>query len=178
MKNIAVATAYSIYESPAGFGVVTASEAGLVAHHLPFGVSSCAEAREVAATIAPEAKGESELTRAAAGLLAGYFAGGKVVFDLPLDLDGFTPFQKEVYRVVAGIGYGSVLSYAGVAALCGSPKGARAVGGAMAKNRLPILIPCHRVLGATGSLTGFTAPGGVDSKRQLLLMEGGGAGCW
>ncbi len=172
MKQHATATAYSIYETAYGFGVVAASDNGLVAHHLPFGAPSIGDALELAATVHPQAKGESLLTGEGAGLLKGYFAGEQVVFNLPLDLQGFTPFQVSVYRTVAGIPYGTVLSYLEVAAACGSPRGARAIGGAMARNPLPILIPCHRVVGASGVMTGFTAPGGVASKREILVMEG------
>ncbi|GFO54339.1 hypothetical protein GMSM_13460 [Geomonas sp. Red276] len=165
-------TAYSIYETAAGFGVLAASDAGLVDHRLPFGTSTEEEARAWAAECYPSARGESPLTKAGAKLLKDYFAGERVAFDLPLDLDGFTSFQKGVYNLVFGIGYGKVMSYGEVAAACGSPKGARAIGGAMARNRLPVIIPCHRVLAGNGQLTGFTAPGGISSKKDLLLMEG------
>ena len=172
MKHYAFATACSIYETSAGFGALAASDAGLVAHHLPFGATTASAALEIVAQIHPLAAGENSLTRTGAELLTRYFAGEPVSFDLPLELDQFTGFRKTVYRVVAGIPYGTAMSYAQVAAACGSPKGARAIGGAMAGNPLPVLIPCHRVVGASGVLTGFTAPGGVASKRELLLMEG------
>ena len=172
MKTKATANAYSIYECAAGFGALLANDEGLVAHHLPYGTASAAEARLLVAERHPLATSETPLTIRAAELLVRYFSGEKVLFDLPLALDGCTGFQKEVYRFVAGIPYGTVLSYAEVAAACGSPKGARAIGGAMAKNELPIIIPCHRVVGTSGVLTGFTAPGGLASKRELLVMEG------
>lgn len=172
MKRKVTANACSMYESAAGFGAVLANDEGLVAHHLPYGVASAAEARQLVAELHPPALSESPLTVRAAELLVRYFAGENVAFDLPVALDGCTAFQKEVYRVVAGIPYGTALSYAEVAAACGSPKGARAIGGAMAKNNLPIIIPCHRVVGTSGVLTGFTAPGGLASKRELLSMEG------
>lgn len=160
-----------MYETAAGFGLVAASENGLVAHHLPYGASE-GDALEIAAALYPRATRDSELTGRAARVLRSYFEGERVLFDLPLDLAGFTPFQQSVYRTVAAIPYGAVLSYLEVAGACGSPRGARAIGGAMATNRLPIIIPCHRVVGASGVMTGFTAPGGIDSKRKLLLMEG------
>ena len=172
MKNFATATACSIYRTAAGFGVLAANANGLVAHNLPFGAASAGVARDLVAALHPQSAGESSLTREAAALMARYFAGERLAFDLPLELAGFTMFQRTVYRVVAGIPYGTALSYLEVAALCGSPKGARAIGVAMARNPLPILIPCHRVVGASGVMTGFTAPGGVASKRELLAMEG------
>ena len=168
----AIPTVDTIYEPAAGFGLVAANDTGLVAHNLPYGAPSLGDALELAATRHPQAKGESPLAKEGATLLVRYFAGERVAFDLPLALDAFTPFQRSVYRTVAGIPYGTVLSYLEVAAACGSPKGARAIGGAMARNPLPILIPCHRVVGKSGVMTGFTAPGGVASKRELLLMEG------
>ncbi|WP_129126659.1 methylated-DNA--[protein]-cysteine S-methyltransferase [Geomonas oryzae] len=172
MKQEAAATAWSIYESAAGFGLVAASTQGLLAHHLPYGLRTRADALEAASMSHPLAQEGSDLTRAAAALLERYFRGERVDFGLPLDLTGFTPFQQEVYRVVAAIPYATVQSYGEVAGACGTPKGARAIGGAMARNRLPIIIPCHRVVGASGVMTGFTAPGGIDSKRDLLMMEG------
>ncbi|QXE89105.1 methylated-DNA--[protein]-cysteine S-methyltransferase [Geomonas subterranea] len=174
MRERSAATAWTMYETGAGYGVLAASEQGLVAHHLPYGTASAAGALELAATLYPLAKGESDLTAKGAALLRRYFAGERVAFELPLDLDGCTPFQKTVYRVVAAIPYGAVLSYREVAGACGSPNGARAIGGAMARNLLPVIIPCHRVVGASGVMTGFTAPGGTESKRGLLSMEGVG----
>jgi methylated-DNA-[protein]-cysteine S-methyltransferase len=172
MRHEPMATAWTMYETAAGFGLVAASANGLLAHHLPYGAASEGDALEIAATLYPRARGENELTRKASVVMQGYFEGGRLDLDLPLDLAGFTPFQQAVYRVVAAIPYGTVLSYLEVAGACGSPRGARAIGGAMASNRLPIIIPCHRVVGASGVMTGFTAPGGIDSKRELLLMEG------
>jgi methylated-DNA-[protein]-cysteine S-methyltransferase len=172
LKKHAVVTSCSIYETAAGFGVLAANEAGLVAHHLPFGAATRADALELIATTHPHSVLGGSVAANGAELMTGYFAGERPIFELPLVLDGFTPFQKEVYRVVAQIPYGKALTYAEVAAACGAPRGARAIGGAMAKNPLPILIPCHRVVGASGVMTGFTAPGGIDSKRELLLMEG------
>lgn len=172
MKHQTSATAWTMYETSAGFGLVAASGKGLLAHHLPYGAKSEGDALEIAATLYPQARGENDLTRNAAVLLESYFEGERTALDLPLDLEGFTPFQQAVYRVVAAIPYGTVLSYLEVAGACGSPRGARAIGGAMARNRLPIIVPCHRVVGASGVMTGFTAPGGIDSKRELLLMEG------
>lgn len=172
MSKSAEAKAFSVYETAAGFGVVAAGDAGIVAHHLPYGTTSAAEALELVAAMHPAADGESALTATAAAQLRRYFSGEKTAFDFPLDLDCFTEFQRGVYRAVAGIPYGIVMSYADVAAACGSPKAARAIGAAMARNPLPILIPCHRVVASNGLLTGFTAPGGLDSKRELLMMEG------
>lgn len=172
MKIAAAELSFSVYATPFGYGAVVAENDRLTAHHLPYREASYQTAADWVAAHYPRAFKESPLTRDAARLLSRYFEGDRVEFDLPLDLEGLSPFRGKVFREVSRIPYGTVLSYAQVAAACGSPGAARAVGGAMAANFLPILIPCHRVIGASGALTGFTAPGGVASKRQLLMMEG------
>ena len=106
MKNYAAATVFSIYETPAGFGALAANDAGLVAHHLPFGAASALAALELVATFHPQAKGESSLTLTGARLLARYFAGEQVAFDLPLQLGAFTPFRQKVLRMPARRGRG------------------------------------------------------------------------
>lgn len=83
-----------------------------------------------------------------------------------------TPFQQRVIAAVSKIPYGQTLSYAEVAEQAGSPGAARAVGNVMANNRMPIVVPCHRVLASGGGVGGFSAPGGVDFKRRLLALEG------
>ncbi|MHB0869551.1 MAG: methylated-DNA--[protein]-cysteine S-methyltransferase [Chloroflexota bacterium] len=102
--------------------------------------------------------------------LLDYLAGGSVDFsDIPLDLPEKPPFWRQVWDVCARIPYGETRSYAELAEEVGSPRAFRAVGGAMAANPIPIIVPCHRVVGSNGSLTGFG--GGLDQKRRLLEME-------
>lgn len=96
-----------------------------------------------------------------------YFAGRRRRFDLALDLHG-TPFQQRAWRALAEIPYGRTRTYAEQARLLGTS--ARAVGGASARNPLPVVIPCHRLVGSGGDLTGFA--GGIDVKRRLLELEG------
>ena len=98
-----------------------------------------------------------------------YFAGKRKTFDLDLAPRG-TPFQLSVWNVLRKIPYGATLSYLDVANAIGNPAAVRAVGAANGANPLPIVVPCHRVIGATGSLTGFG--GGIDLKRHLLMLEG------
>lgn len=98
-----------------------------------------------------------------------YFAGTRTTFDLPLDLAG-TPFQLKVWAEIAKIPFGETRSYAQIAAAVGSHP--RPVGGATGKNPLPIIIPCHRVMGANGALTGFSAEGGIATKKKFLQFEG------
>lgn len=98
-----------------------------------------------------------------------YFQGFPVTFGVPVDWRGYTPFQTAVLTYTADIAYGATVSYQAVAQAVGSPKAARAVGGALHSNRTPLVVPCHRVVGANGSLTGFG--GGLDMKKALLLLE-------
>ncbi|MGH2916133.1 MAG: methylated-DNA--[protein]-cysteine S-methyltransferase [Solirubrobacteraceae bacterium] len=102
-----------------------------------------------------------------------YFAGRRREFELALDRGGITPFAWRVLSATAAIPYGSVASYAEVAALAGSPRGARAAGNALGSNPLPIVLPCHRVLHVGGGLGGYT--GGLDRKRTLLAIEQSGS---
>ena len=100
--------------------------------------------------------------------LDGYFAGRRRRFDLPLAPTG-TAFQRQVLKALQAIPYGETRSYKQVAEAIGKPRAVRAVGAANGRNPLPIIIPCHRVIGSDGSLTGFG--GGLDAKRQLLALE-------
>ena len=170
-KNPVAGKYRSLYETSLGAGAVVASERGVLEVFLPFGGRMKPELLAEIAVLYPLALAENRVTREAAGLLHRYFAGERVLFTVPLDLAGCTEFQTAVYDVVAAIPYGAVRTYGEVAALLGRPTAARGVGSAMAANRLPILIPCHRVIGAAGALTGYSAPGGVASKKWLLAME-------
>jgi len=100
--------------------------------------------------------------------LRGYFAGELTEFDLDLQLDG-TEFQKKVWAALQTIPYGQTRSYGEIADQIGSPGAARAVGLANGRNPIGIIVPCHRVIGSTGSLTGYG--GGIGRKRALLALE-------
>jgi len=108
--------------------------------------------------------------RDAIAQLAAYFAGRLRRFDLALAPEG-TPFQREVWSALTEIPYGETVSYSELARRIGRPAATRAVGAANGKNPLPIVVPCHRVIGANGSLTGFG--GGISIKRRLLDLEAG-----
>jgi methylated-DNA-[protein]-cysteine S-methyltransferase len=97
-----------------------------------------------------------------------YFAGERRAFDLPLKLGG-TEFQVAVLRALLEIPYGATVSYGEIAKRIGRPRAVRAVGAANGRNPLPIVVPCHRVIGSTGDLTGFG--GGLDTKEALLRLE-------
>ncbi len=105
-------------------------------------------------------------------LLKSYFAGERPDFALPLDLSGLRRFSRDVLRACARIPRGETRSYGEVAAMAGAPRAARAAGQALARNPLPIFVPCHRVIGADGKLVGFGA--GLEMKRRLLALEESG----
>src|SRR3954447_19488951 len=100
--------------------------------------------------------------------LAAYFAGERTSFDVPLDLRG-TAFQQRVWAELRGIPYGGTRTYGELAAALGAPAASRAVGLANGRNPVSIVVPCHRVVGASGSVTGYA--GGVGRKRALLDLE-------
>ena len=104
------------------------------------------------------------------GKLSQYFNGERVEFtDIPVDLGNCSPFQRDVLNVTRQISYGEVRTYKWIAEYLGKPKASRSVGQAMANNPVPIIIPCHRVIGSDGNLTGYGL--GLSMKRRLLTME-------
>jgi methylated-DNA-[protein]-cysteine S-methyltransferase len=112
--------------------------------------------------------GGSQVLAAAVAQLTEYFAGERTDFDLPLHTGG-TPFQQQVWAMLAEIPYAETWSYAELARRIGSPTAFRAVGAANGQNPLPIVLPCHRVVGSGGQLVGYG--GGMDRKRMLLQLE-------
>jgi len=148
---------YSRISSPVGSLLLAVSERGLLA--LEFGPgrtpAGWVESEE---KIAPFARQLEE-----------YFAGRRRQFNLPLDLRG-TDFQKRCWRALLKIPYGETRSYADIARAIGKPSAVRAVGLANGQNPIAIIVPCHRVIGSDGSLTGYG--GGLENKRRLLELEG------
>jgi methylated-DNA-[protein]-cysteine S-methyltransferase len=124
------------------------------------------DAPEVSSEVLPPQA--RELVDALRRRVDAYFAGEHVVFDLPLAPVG-TPFQSGVWDALRGIPYGETVSYAEIARRVGRPSAMRAVGAANGRNPIAILIPCHRVIGANGTLTGYG--GGLDRKQALLALE-------
>jgi methylated-DNA-[protein]-cysteine S-methyltransferase len=101
-----------------------------------------------------------------------YLQGRRRIFDLPLDTSSLNPFEARVHRLTIAIPFGEVRTYGDIAAELGSHNGSRAVGGAQARNPLPLFIPCHRVVGTDRKLHGFAAPEGIRTKAWLLQLEG------
>lgn len=115
---------------------------------------------------------ETGLLCLARAQLGEYFDGARSEFNLPLEPAG-TPFQRSVWSRLRDIPYGGTESYGSVARSIGTAP--RAIGGACARNPIPILIPCHRVLGSNGAMGGYSGAGGIESKHYLLRLEGGRA---
>lgn len=151
------------YESPLGTMILAATDRGLAGvwferqKHLP----EC--------DAWPQAPHHPVLQQAIAQLRE-YFGGRRTSFDLPLDLHGGTPFQQSVWRALLAIPSGRTVSYRHVGEQAGRPGALRAVGAAVGRNPLSIVVPCHRVVGSDGSLTGYA--GGIERKRALLQLEG------
>jgi len=108
--------------------------------------------------------------RQTAEQLQQYFAGDRTVFDVPLDLSQGTAFQQQVWQRLLTLAAGTTSTYGGIGQSIGNPKAVRAVGAAVGRNPISIIVPCHRVLGSGGALTGYA--GGVDRKAALLRLEG------
>ncbi len=152
---------YDELETPIGPLLVAADDAGLRRIHFQRG-SRTLEAD-------PAWRRDPPALREVARQLAEYFARERRAFDLPIAPEG-TPFQLETWRALVAIPYGTTISYGELARRIGKPEAVRAVGAANGANPLPIVVPCHRVIGSDGSLTGFG--GGLPAKRALLALEG------
>lgn len=150
-----------LMDSPVGMLRLAASDRGLIS----IDVRKSSISREVTAADA-RAKAILQTTRKQ---LAEYFAGRRTTFDVPLDLMG-TDFQVESWKALGRIPYGKTISYGQQALSIGNPKACRAVGSANGKNPIPIIVPCHRVVSADGSLGGYSL--GLKMKKQLLALEG------
>jgi methylated-DNA-[protein]-cysteine S-methyltransferase len=163
------ATVYATVDSPVGPLLLTANGGALTGVRFSRG-------RRGTAVPHPDwraddgAQGEASAVLAeAARQLADYFAGRRRAFDLPLAPEG-TPFQRRVWEALRALAWGETVSYAELARRAGAPGAARAIGAANGRNPIPIVVPCHRVVGADGTLTGFG--GGVEAKEWLLAHEG------
>ncbi len=164
MSPTRATTATITYDSPVGRLTLIASEVGLRAVLW----DGDAPARARLATSPREGDGAAPVLEEARRQLDDYFAGRRTSFDLPLDLQG-TPFQQDAWRALAEIPFGETRTYAQQAGSLGRPNASRAVGAANGRNPLSIVLPCHRVVGSDGSLTGFA--GGLETKRWLLEHE-------
>ena len=160
-------TYYFSYETP--LGSVTIAEKDSAVTHLFLSESRSSGSIRASRFLSENACfSETPLLKKTYIELSEYFDGKRTVFDIPVDPEG-TAFQKKVWKVLCGIPYGETMTYGMTAALAGNPKASRAVGAANNRNPVMIIIPCHRVIGADGSLTGYA--GGIDVKEKLLDLE-------
>lgn len=158
---------FDTLDTPLGPLTLVASGVGL--RQVRFGAPPPEADRGDDPALGPRCDGPGALVlHEATDQLTAWFDHGLLHFDLPLELVG-TPFQRSVWGAVRHVGYGETTTYAALAAAVGRPGGAQAVGGANGANPLPIVIPCHRVIGATGGLVGYV--GGLEVKRWLLGHE-------
>lgn len=114
---------------------------------------------------------DSSMASAAERQLRLYFSGKLKRFDLPLDFSGYSAFASAVLKALQTVPFGQTVSYGALAVMAGRPGAALAVGRVVGANRTPIIIPCHRVIGSTGKLVGYSATGGLETKRWLLEFE-------
>ena len=158
------------FQSPLGPMILAATTQGLAGlwfeqqRHLPAALMADSDGLGVW----PTNPDHPVLMRATQQLTA-YFAGGHMPFDLPLDLTGGTAFQQSVWQALLAIPPGTTASYGQISSRIGKPTAVRAVGAAIGRNPVSIIVPCHRVMGADGSLTGYA--GGLDRKTALLRLE-------
>ncbi len=159
---------FDLVESPIGELLVGASERGLAA--ISYETDPEASLDRLARIAGPRVLRSPRSVDAARRELDEYFAGKRRSFDLALDLRALPPFTVSVLGELARVPYGETTTYGALARRVGHPTAARAVGTVMNRNRIPIVLPCHRVVGSTGDLTGYA--GGLDRKRTLLELEG------
>ena len=159
---------FDVVDSPIGPLLVAATDRGLA--RIFFDAESELHLERLAQAYGPRVLRSASTVDRAHRQLDEYFAGGRTAFELDVDLRGAAPFAQQVLDELARVPYGTTTTYGALAARAGAPKAARAVGTVMNRNPLPIVLPCHRVIGASGALTGYG--GGLDRKVMLLRLEG------
>ena len=157
---------YCYLDTPVGALLIAGDDEAI--REIRFPSKSGASRADVGWTEAGRTQSKRGAIADAARQLREYFAGRRTEFDLPLAPVG-TAFQLTVWRELQGIPYGETISYGELARRVGNPQASRAVGAANGRNPIPIVIPCHRVIGANGKLTGFG--GGIPTKQTLLALE-------
>ena len=162
-----VDVAYDLLDSPIGELLIAVSDAGLCRIGFDGEADLDGLARSSGVRVLRAVRPVDRARRE----LAEYFEGSRRDFDLPIDLRPLPDFQRSVLEELCRVRYGQVATYGSLAARVGKPRAARAVGGALNRNPIPIVVPCNRIVGSTGSLVGYA--GGLDRKRLLLELERG-----
>jgi methylated-DNA-[protein]-cysteine S-methyltransferase len=167
---------YALFDTTLGRCAIAWSERGIASVQLP-GSSDESTRKRLGRAFpgAVESAPPPEVAEAIERITALFDGAPDDLASLRLDLDDVPEFHRRVYDVARTIPPGQTWSYGDVAKALGEPGAAQAVGRALGRNPVPIVVPCHRVLAADGSLHGFSAPGGLDTKRRMLALEGAGA---
>lgn len=164
---------HHVFETAFGFCCIAWSECGICRFMLPVETAEPVEAQLGKRAPASRAAAPSGPAADAVAAARRYFLGEREDFSLiALDLDGIDPFHRAIYSAARRLGYGETTTYGALAAEAGFPSAARETGAALGRNPVPLVLPCHRVLAANGSLGGFSAPGGTATKEKLLALEG------
>ena len=154
------------YETEFGRCAILWSEAGITGVLLPHRSRARLPAYEAGAAV------PAFVGHAIEGIVAVMAGERRDLHDVALDEQGIDAFDRAVYEATRAINPGSTRTYGEIAMAIGRPDGARDVGAALSRNPFPIIVPCHRVVAANGALTGFSAPGGLATKRRMLELEG------
>lgn len=170
METLRRANRYVIFQTSFGWCGIVFSEWGIKEVHLPE-----IKKEKLRKSILDGNKNifeDSLSTKEVISDVCNYFGGNSVQFNYSLDLKSMTGFQKLVYQETMKIPFGSLRTYKWLAEKTGTPGGARAIGNALGRNPVPLIIPCHRVVRSDGNLGGFSSPGGILFKKRMLLNEG------
>ena len=162
---------YTIFKTKWGYFGLAAADNGLLRSCLP--LASREKVKSQLLQNLPSPRYDKALFKTVQGQITAYFEGACVNFgrDIPIVLDGLGSFASRVLTACRDIRFGQTISYAGLAKKINRPAAYRAVGGALAKNPLPLIIPCHRVVCANGKIGGFSAMGGTKLKKRMLELE-------
>lgn len=167
------AQGFAVFDTAIGHCGIAWSERGVVSVRLPDGSAGRTRARLHASfPEAAEAEPPRQVRQAISEIVALLRGESRDLAEIRLDLEGVPDFHRRVYEIARAIQPGRTLTYGDVANQLGMPGSAQAVGQALGRNPFPIVVPCHRVLAAGGKMGGFSAPGGVDTKRRMLVIEG------
>jgi methylated-DNA-[protein]-cysteine S-methyltransferase len=160
--------AYDLVDTPIGALLVAVSDHGVT--RISFDPEPDREVESLARTFGLRVLRSARAVDPPRRQLTEYFEGSRTEFDVPVDLRVEAPFRRTVMEQLARVPYGNVTTYGALAAKAGRPRAARAVGTIMNRNPVPIVLPCHRVVGSTGKLVGYG--GGLERKEALLRLEG------
>ena len=164
---------YTLFPTAFGTCGIAWRDSGLTRLQLPERDVSATERRLAARATPGLADEDVPWVAWAVVALQRYFAGRPVDFSgISLDVSACSPFHQRIYEALRGVPFGQTTTYGALAAEVGAPDAARAIGQAMGRNPIPVIIPCHRVLASGGKIGGFSAPGGATTKEKLLTLEG------